>query len=84
MIPQVRILTICDIFDALTAEDRPYRRAQAPERASAVLRNDADRGALDGDLVELFVTEVVPRLRPAADDEETVSASRARILARIA
>jgi HD-GYP domain-containing protein (c-di-GMP phosphodiesterase class II) len=35
---QTRIMTIADIFDALTASDRPYKPALPPERALDILR----------------------------------------------
>jgi len=59
---QVRILTIADIFDALTATDRPYKRARSVDDAVGLLRREADEGKLDGDLVELFAEQVCPRL----------------------
>ncbi|MFW5966950.1 MAG: HD-GYP domain-containing protein, partial [Persicimonas sp.] len=62
IIPQVRMLTIADIFDALTAADRPYRKAATPERAVEILREEADEGKLDTDFVELFADRVVPNL----------------------
>jgi len=51
---EVRILTIADIYDALTSPDRPYRRSIPPELALAILREEAESGALDADLVALF------------------------------
>ncbi|MEZ4459666.1 MAG: HD domain-containing phosphohydrolase [bacterium] len=59
---QVRMLTIADIFDALTAADRPYRKAASVERAVSILREEAQQHKLDGDLVELFATQVIPRI----------------------
>ena len=53
--PEVRMITIADIFDALTTGDRPYRRASSPERALAVLADETREGFLDPDLVRLFV-----------------------------
>ena len=53
--PEVRMITIADIFDALTTGDRPYRRASTPERALAVLADETREGFLDPDLVRLFV-----------------------------
>lgn len=47
-----RILTVADIFDALTAMDRAYRDALAPERALAILREEAEAGQLDPGVVE--------------------------------
>ncbi|NVM56897.1 MAG: GAF domain-containing protein [Desulfobacterales bacterium] len=52
---QSRILAVADIFDALTAVDRPYRRAMPAAKACQVLRADAEAGRLDQDVVNLFV-----------------------------
>ena len=51
---EVRILTILDIFDALTAADRPYKKAKTPEVALDILKADAKNGRLDEELVRLF------------------------------
>ena len=54
--PEVRILTIIDIFDALTAADRPYKPGMPPERALSVLKDMAEKeGRLDKVLVETFI-----------------------------
>jgi HD-GYP domain-containing protein (c-di-GMP phosphodiesterase class II) len=54
--PQVRMLTISDIFDALTANDRPYKPALTAERALEILdREFAERGKIDRDLLDLFI-----------------------------
>lgn len=50
-----KIMTICDIYDALTASDRPYKRAMNTEKALDILREESGRGLLDEDLVELFI-----------------------------
>ena len=63
IIPQVRMLTIADIFDALTAADRPYRKAATIERAVEILHLEANDNKLDRELVTLFEAEVVPRVR---------------------
>ena len=46
-----RILQIVDIYDALTT-DRPYRKAMAPERAFALMREEVKKGWWDGALVD--------------------------------
>lgn len=46
-----RILTIADIFDALTARDRPYKKPMSKQHAIHVLKNMADEGKLDKQLV---------------------------------
>ncbi|MDE3217505.1 MAG: phosphodiesterase, partial [Gemmatimonadota bacterium] len=52
---QTRMMTISDIFDALTATDRPYKRAVSPERALDILSMEAKEGMLDRDLLETFI-----------------------------
>ncbi len=52
---EVRLLTICDIFDALTASDRPYRSAMPLEQGLDQLRTEARLGQIDSSLVELFI-----------------------------
>lgn len=51
---QVRLLTILDIYDALTAEDRPYKPPMPAERAFSILESMRDEGKLDGEILELF------------------------------
>jgi HD-GYP domain-containing protein (c-di-GMP phosphodiesterase class II) len=60
--PQVRMLTLCDIFDALAARDRPYKRAVEPGRALEILGSEAARGALDPELLRIFVEAEVYRV----------------------
>ena len=52
---QTRMMTISDIFDALTAQDRPYKRALPAIRALEILTDEVERGQLDGDLFRVFV-----------------------------
>jgi HD-GYP domain-containing protein (c-di-GMP phosphodiesterase class II) len=52
---ETRIMTVCDIFDALTASDRPYKKAMPVEKALQVLQWEAQGGMLDKEIVELFV-----------------------------
>ncbi len=56
---QTRMMTIADVFDALTSTDRPYMKAISSDAALEVLRHEAERGALDPELVQLFVRENV-------------------------
>lgn len=51
---EVRIVTIVDIFDALTT-DRSYRKAMKMDDAIRILREDAVAGKLDHGLVEEFI-----------------------------
>lgn len=53
---EVRIITILDIFDALTADDRPYKPGMPVERALSILGIMAEKeGKLDPVLTALFV-----------------------------
>jgi HD-GYP domain-containing protein (c-di-GMP phosphodiesterase class II) len=52
---QTRMMTIADIYDALTATDRPYKRAVPADRAIEILHDEAKEGALDPALLEAFV-----------------------------
>ncbi|HHV96182.1 MAG TPA: HD domain-containing protein [Clostridiaceae bacterium] len=51
---EVRILTILDIYDALTASDRPYKKAMTPQAAFNILERMAEDGKLDILLVTAF------------------------------
>lgn len=50
-----KIMTICDIYDALTASDRPYKPAMNYERAIDILKKESEGGMLDVDLVNVFI-----------------------------
>jgi HD-GYP domain-containing protein (c-di-GMP phosphodiesterase class II) len=52
---QTRMMTISDIFDALTARDRPYKPALSVERALDILTQERQAGAVDGALLQLFI-----------------------------
>ena len=52
---QTRMMTISDIYDALTATDRPYKRAVPLERALDILRDEAKEGAIDDALLSAFI-----------------------------
>jgi HD-GYP domain-containing protein (c-di-GMP phosphodiesterase class II) len=52
---QTRIMTIVDIYDALTASDRPYKQAVSPDDALAILEAEAREGLIDRDLLGTFV-----------------------------
>jgi hypothetical protein len=56
---QARILAIADIFDALTAVDRPYRSAMPASKACQVLQTHAEAGRLDSDIVDLFTQKTL-------------------------
>lgn len=49
-----RIIAVMDVYEALTAEDRPYKKNMSSERAFAILDEMVADGELDGDLVCLL------------------------------
>jgi HD-GYP domain-containing protein (c-di-GMP phosphodiesterase class II) len=58
------MMTISDIFDALAASDRPYKKAVPWDRALDILFDEAKKGFIDGELLRLFRAGAV--FRPAA------------------
>lgn len=59
---EAKMMTISDIYDALTAADRPYKRAVSTERALEILHGEADKGQLDRELLDLFTFKRVYEL----------------------
>jgi len=51
---QSKMMSISDIFDALTASDRPYKRAVPLEKALDILGFEVKDGHVDGELVRIF------------------------------
>lgn len=56
-----KILAVVDVYEALTARDRPYRSAMEPEQARDILHEEADEGHLDREVVDVFFEENVHR-----------------------
>ncbi|MGZ4813280.1 MAG: HD domain-containing phosphohydrolase [Terriglobales bacterium] len=52
---QTRMMTISDIFDALTASDRPYKSRVPTERALQILEMEMKDGDIDPNLFKLFI-----------------------------
>ncbi len=52
---EVRMITILDIFDALVADDRPYKPGMPVEKAMEILTSMAEEGKLDARLTKLFI-----------------------------
>lgn len=63
-----RILAVADVYDALTAQDRPYKPAIGHSRAASILQEEADRGKLQPELVEVFLNNGLYQLE---EDETT-------------
>lgn len=51
---ETRLLTVIDIYEALTAKDRPYKPPVSSEKAFEILRDMCSAGKLDGDVLESF------------------------------
>ena len=58
---QARMMGIADIFEALTAGDRPYKGAMTLLQALAILEKFRDNGHIDPDLYEVFVNSEIHR-----------------------
>lgn len=50
-----RVMAVCDVYDALTAMDRPYKAAMSQATAFSILEQEAKRGLLDAKMVEIFI-----------------------------
>jgi len=72
---QSRIMAIADIFDALTAADRPYKKTVPLDSVFLILREEGRKGQLDEELVELFITRKAFELSPTRTTSESVGPS---------
>ncbi len=54
---EARILALADIFEALTASDRPYKDAKKLSEAMQIIESMVKDGELDADLVTFFASE---------------------------
>lgn len=64
---QSKMMTISDIFDALAASDRPYKKAVPWDRALDILYDEAEKGLVDANLLRVFrAAEIFRAQAPAA------------------
>ncbi len=74
-----RMMAIADIFEALTASDRPYKRAKRLSEAVGIMGNMVKQGHIDPDLFRLFLEKGIYReygrrfLQPEQLDEVDIS-----------
>jgi len=54
---QARIIAIADVFEGLTAPDRPYKKGYKLSKALTILKYMVDDGEIDKDLFDLFITK---------------------------
>jgi len=77
---QARIMAIADIFEALTASDRPYKKAMGISQALQILGNMKLDNHIDPDLFDVFVSEKIyenyahKHLKPEQIDKVDLSA----------
>jgi HD-GYP domain-containing protein (c-di-GMP phosphodiesterase class II) len=57
---QSKMMAIADIYDALTASDRPYKKAVPHPMALEILEREAKGGQLDPELLRIFTEGDVP------------------------
>jgi HD-GYP domain-containing protein (c-di-GMP phosphodiesterase class II) len=62
---EAKMMTVADIYDALTASDRPYKKALPPEKALDILQMEVRGKALDPELVRIFIESKTYTLTPA-------------------
>ena len=58
---QARMMGIADIFEALTARDRPYKPGMKLSQAMSIMANFRKNGHIDPDLFEVFIKQGVYR-----------------------
>ena len=56
---QARVMGIADIFEALTAKDRPYKRGKTLSESLRILGNFKQGGHIDPDLFDVFIRQKV-------------------------
>jgi HD-GYP domain-containing protein (c-di-GMP phosphodiesterase class II) len=56
---QSRIIAIADVFEALTAKDRPYKKGKGLAEALKIMESMAKDKHIDTDLYELFIKEKI-------------------------
>ena len=75
---QARMMGIADIFEALTARDRPYKEGMKLSKAMSIMANFKKNGHIDPDLFDVFVAKGLHQrygekyLNPAQLDEVDV------------
>ena len=56
---QARIMAIADVFEALTARDRPYKAPMKLSQAVSILKKMSETGHIDPDLFDVFIDQSV-------------------------
>lgn len=74
---ETRILTVSDIYDALTATDRPYKKPMSQEAALRTLKEMADDGKIDSRLVSWLGQALRERDNPCQEDGNSLQSAEA-------
>jgi HD-GYP domain-containing protein (c-di-GMP phosphodiesterase class II) len=59
---QSQMMAIADIYDALTANDRPYKPKFSIDRSLSILRQEAESHKINADLLDLFEQQQIYRI----------------------
>jgi hypothetical protein len=71
---QSKMMAISDIFDALVAWDRPYKKSVPVERALDILKDEVAGNKLDKDLLSLFIeAKIYEKTLPRAGAEAEIT-----------
>lgn len=57
-----KMMAIADIYDALTASDRPYKPKVPVDRALKILQEEVNKNFIDGELLNIFIRESLYKL----------------------
>ena len=66
---QSRIMAIADIYDALASSDRPYKKSVPRDKIIKILKEEADNGSLDPDLVNVFIDKEIYSVLDSSDSQ---------------
>ena len=72
-----KLMAVADIAEALTASDRPYKKAMPLETVHRILRSMAEKEELDNGLVELFIEKGVYKLYQETYETDTTKEQKA-------
>ena len=73
IMPQSRIMTICDIFDALASNDRPYKKALPNTKVLDILESMVKQGKVEGVFLKVFREQRVWECCYVTSDEQQAS-----------
>lgn len=61
---QAKIMAIADIYDALTATDRPYKKSVPKEKSLDILREEAKNNHVDQNILDMFISQKIYDMIP--------------------